>query len=354
MSLYYGDKAKDYTALPYSYAFAYLFYNCTTIIDATGLILDRTLKTYAYAYMFYGCSALTHPPELPQKSLQTSCYRYMFRNCSNLLRAPKLPALTLRSYCYEYMFTSCKKLSEIRMLATSVTASNCMLGWVSSVKRSGTFYKNKNATWTTTGVSGVPSGWTVIKVDPNLPITLYEGAQDSDTIQDLINLANDGEYLGGIYTYTFMDGDVTIKTSSEDYPIAAMDYNEKTNTLYFLPVKDDYSTHFICRDDNIRLVIAAQMEALNVTLHEGDNGQAGMDVYDYLMAHRVSDGFINWDWSATENDNLKVDGLEGIARVERANKLADYEAWTLKWIGMNDWHFYELSSDGYLSMYSDE
>lgn len=164
MSLYYGEKAKDYSALPYSYSFAYLFYNCTTIVDATRLILNRTLKTYAYAYMFYGCSNLLYPPELPATTLSTSCYRYMFRNCSNLLRSPILPALKLPAYCYEYMFTACGDLAEITMLATDKSGSNCMLGWVSKVKSKGTFYKNKDATWTTSGVSGVPSGWTIVLI----------------------------------------------------------------------------------------------------------------------------------------------------------------------------------------------
>lgn len=164
MSLYYGDNAKDYDTVPYTYSFSYLFHNCTTIIDATRLRLDRKLKSYAYAYMFYGCENLIYGPELPATTLSTGCYRYMFRNCKNLLKAPVLPALTLTSYCYEYMFTACSDLAEITMLATNKSASNCMLGWVSKVKSSGTFYKNKDATWTTTGVSGVPSGWTVILI----------------------------------------------------------------------------------------------------------------------------------------------------------------------------------------------
>lgn len=164
MSLYYGAESSLYRDLPYSYSFAYLFYNCTTIVDASQLRLDRNLKSYAYAYMFYGCSNLKYPPELPKTTLSTSCYRYMFRNCSNLLRSPVLPAFKLPSYCYEYMFTACRNLGEITMLATDKSGSNCMLGWVSNVKSSGTFYKNKDATWTTTGVSGVPSGWTVVLI----------------------------------------------------------------------------------------------------------------------------------------------------------------------------------------------
>lgn len=164
MSLYYGDNAKDYATMPYNYSFAYLFYNCTTIVDASNLILDRKLKSYAYYYTFYGCKGLKYPPELPQTTITSSCYRRMFQGCTALLRSPKLPALTLQSNCYEYMLNSCSKCAEITMLATNISASNCLLGWVNAIKSSGTFYKNKDATWTTTGISGVPSGWTVVLI----------------------------------------------------------------------------------------------------------------------------------------------------------------------------------------------
>lgn len=164
MSLYKGDDARNYDILPCTYAFAYLFYNCTTIVDASGLKLDRRLRNYAYYYMFYGCTALTTPPELPQTTLQSSCYRRMFQGCKAMTKSPDLPALTLVSNCYEYMLTSCSKCASIKMLATNISASNCLLGWVNAIKSSGTFYKNKDATWTTTGISGVPSGWTVVLV----------------------------------------------------------------------------------------------------------------------------------------------------------------------------------------------
>ncbi len=164
MSLYYGDNAKDYGTMPYNYSFAYLFYQCTTIVDASRLVLDRKLKNYAYYYMFNGCKGLKYPPELPATTLTSSCYRRMFQGSTALLRSPKLPALTLVNNCYEYMFTSCTKIAEITMLATSISASNCLLGWVNAIKSSGTFYKNKDATWTTTGASGVPSGWTVVLI----------------------------------------------------------------------------------------------------------------------------------------------------------------------------------------------
>ena len=164
MSLYAGDNAATTAAYKYNYTFAYLFYNCTTIVDASRLNLSRTPRAYTCYYMFYGCKALTAPPDLPATSIASSCYRRMFQGCTAMTKSPDLPALTLQSNCYEYMFVSCSKLASIKMLATNVSASNCLLGWVNAIKSSGTFYKNKDATWTTTGISGVPSGWTVVLV----------------------------------------------------------------------------------------------------------------------------------------------------------------------------------------------
>lgn len=164
MSLYYGSKAHKYNTMPYNYSFAYLFYRVTTIVDASELKLDRNLKQYAYYYMFQGCTSLITPPELPQTTLQNSCYRRMFQGCTAMTTAPVLPALVLKNNCYEYMLTSCNKFKELTMLATNISAANCLLGWVNAVRSSGTFYKNKDATWTVTGASGVPSGWTVVLV----------------------------------------------------------------------------------------------------------------------------------------------------------------------------------------------
>ena len=173
MSLYVGDKANSTTAYKYNYSCAYLFYNCTTIVDASKLNLSRTPKTYTCYYMFYGCIGLTTPPELPATTLASSCYRRMFQGCTALKKSPVLPALTLVSYCYEYMLTSCSKCAEITMLATNISASNCLLGWVNAVKSSGTFYKNKDATWEVYGISGIPSGWTVVMYGE-------EGGSDSE------------------------------------------------------------------------------------------------------------------------------------------------------------------------------
>ena len=78
-----------------------------------------------------------------------------------LTTAPELPATTLASYCYNSMFERCKKLNYIKMLATNISASDCLARWVYGVSSTGTFVKNAAMTSLPTGNSGIPSGWTV-------------------------------------------------------------------------------------------------------------------------------------------------------------------------------------------------
>ena len=74
---------------------------------------------------------------------------------------PNLPASTLSDSCYRDLFKDCSKLNYIKMLATDISAYECLEAWVSGVSPTGTFVKNPEATWDVVGVGGVPSGWTV-------------------------------------------------------------------------------------------------------------------------------------------------------------------------------------------------
>lgn len=85
----------------------------------------------------------------------------MFDGCSSLEASPILPATTLQNYCYYQMFDGCSSLSEVTCLATDISAPDCTTGWLNNVAASGTFYKNEDMTSWTTGVDGIPSGWTV-------------------------------------------------------------------------------------------------------------------------------------------------------------------------------------------------
>lgn len=162
MSLEYGDNFSGQTTMR-DYNFLGLFYSATTLMTASNLVLPATTLTQGcYRSMFVGCRYMSAAPELPATTLADYCYYGMFRGCSILLTAtPVLSATTLTSSCYDTMFAGCTNLRHITCLATDISATNCTNNWVSGVASSGTFHKAANMCDWTTGVSGVPSNWTV-------------------------------------------------------------------------------------------------------------------------------------------------------------------------------------------------
>ena len=164
MSLLFRNSAKKELSLAsHSYAFYGLFEFCDGIKNVSPTFLPATtLASQCYDSMFYGCSSLTTAPELPATTLADECYRNMFHLCSSLTTAPELPATTLASQCYDSMFYGCEKLNYIKMLATDISALDCLRDWVNGVASTGTFVKNPAMTTLPTGSNGIPSGWTVI------------------------------------------------------------------------------------------------------------------------------------------------------------------------------------------------
>ena len=143
-----------------TYCYYGMFYRCSSL-TTTPQLPARTLTTNCYQAMFHGCSSLTTAPELPSTTLTSNCYSGMFYNCKALTTAPQLPATTLASSCYSNMFYGCSKLKYIKALFTTTPSTSYTNYWVLGVASSGTFVKNKNATWNVTGTYGIPSGWTV-------------------------------------------------------------------------------------------------------------------------------------------------------------------------------------------------
>ena len=171
--------------------YSYMFQKCTSLTDAPELPAT-TLSSGCYINMFDGCSSLTTAPELPATTLSSQCYQYMFQECTSLSVAPELPATILKSYCYQgmfygctslttapelpattlsiysynSMFKNCTNLTSVKAAFTSTPGSNFTLEWLSGVSSTGTFYKNSAASWDLTGVSGIPSGWTIQTYTP--------------------------------------------------------------------------------------------------------------------------------------------------------------------------------------------
>ena len=185
-SLLYGDDyMQDYTLA--TYAFVRLFMSNTNLRYAHNSIIHcTTTGLNTFDCMFYGTTNLESPPIMkmegvgnsgcvsmfqnsgirycPQpniKNISGRCFVNMFYGCKNITEGMDLPALKLVDTCYREMYRGCTNLAKIKMLATVITANRCLYNWVNGVSAEGVFVKNKNATWTTTGASGVPTGWTI-------------------------------------------------------------------------------------------------------------------------------------------------------------------------------------------------
>lgn len=143
------------------YCYDSMFSGCTSLTTAPELPATK-LDSWCYEDMFSDCHSLTTAPELPATTLIYGCYSGMFNNCTKLTTAPTLPATTLANYCYNGMFSYCNKLNYIKMLATDISARDCLYNWVKNVSPTGTFVKHPNMTSLPTGDSGIPEGWTVI------------------------------------------------------------------------------------------------------------------------------------------------------------------------------------------------
>ena len=142
------------------YCYGNMFIGCTSLTTAPELPAT-TLAMGCYGYMFSGCTSLTTAPELPATTLTNYCYNNMFYGCTGLTTAPELPATTLVSNCYSNMFRNCSRLNYIKAMFIELTPTNATSNWVNGVASTGTFVKNSAATWNVTGVSGIPTGWTV-------------------------------------------------------------------------------------------------------------------------------------------------------------------------------------------------
>lgn len=141
-----------------------MFGHCSKIISSPT-INATTLAEYCYAYMFSDCSALGIAPDLPSTTLATGCYANMFQYCISLYFSPILPATTLVNGCYEQMFYNCSHLHTVGALFTTTPNNTYTYNWLYGVDSDGFFFKNPNATWSVSGASGVPSGWTVLDYD---------------------------------------------------------------------------------------------------------------------------------------------------------------------------------------------
>ena len=140
-----------------------------SLIDSANfpsLVSFSNGSSYNFLQLFMSCAGLTDASNLrlPATTLSDGCYEGLFISCTNLTAAPELPAPTLANYCYSAMFFGCSSLSEIKCLATDISASSPCNGWVDGVAASGTFTKPSSMTSWPSGINGIPNGWSIIDV----------------------------------------------------------------------------------------------------------------------------------------------------------------------------------------------
>ena len=165
MSLLFGDNFRGQRSLSgKDFALVGLFFGDFKIVSAENLALPATtLANYCYHSMFAYCRSLTSVPSnlLLATTLTTECYEQMFYDCRNLTTAPNLPATTLANYCYTNMFGGCTNLNYVKCLATNISATQCTYKWLDGVSSSGTFVKSSSMSGWSSGVSGIPTNWTI-------------------------------------------------------------------------------------------------------------------------------------------------------------------------------------------------
>ena len=143
-----------------SFCYFNMFDGCTSL-TTTPELPATTLADYCYTGMFNGCTGLTAAPELPATTLSDYCYQGMFSHCTRITTAPILSATTLARSCYHHMFYGCSSLNYVKCLATDILADDCTYRWLNNVSSTGTFVKASGMNDWTTGMNGIPSGWTV-------------------------------------------------------------------------------------------------------------------------------------------------------------------------------------------------
>lgn len=74
------------------------------------------------------------------------------------------------------MFYGCSLLSELTMLATDISAANCLANWLYNVAASGTLHLDSRLTGIPrNSASGIPTGWNRVDVDPWINFEMPNG-----------------------------------------------------------------------------------------------------------------------------------------------------------------------------------
>lgn len=148
------------------YCFYGLFSGSSKLKDISGLNFGyaETIGKWSFDSAFENCSGMTSvmSETLPFKTLKDRSLQSMFEGCTNITEGINLTNVTsaVNTYPLNTMYKNCSKLKNVYAPTVSWNAAIAS-NWLSGVAGSGTVYcKSTSYNSITSGVSGVPSGWT--------------------------------------------------------------------------------------------------------------------------------------------------------------------------------------------------
>lgn len=150
------------------YSFRDMFHSCPSLVSV-GTISCGGTNTECCVSMFQDCTSLTsidfNVKATTGWSLQSMC-----EGCTSLQSAIVRGDFTY-TYAANYLFKNCTSLTTLTYLgAQSPGVAGRTNDWLLNAPATGTFYMSSQYTWDSTvprTASGVPSGWTIVKIDPS-------------------------------------------------------------------------------------------------------------------------------------------------------------------------------------------
>lgn len=135
-----------------------LFYNSTYTKRGTNI------PTCGTSRMFYGCSNLYDVSELDFCNMTTvgTTMPRMFYNCNNITRVT-CNITSAGENSIQYLFYGCNSLNYVSFPnLADLSNVGSTYGIFLNTPTTGTFVKHPNANWPIGGISGIPTGWTLI------------------------------------------------------------------------------------------------------------------------------------------------------------------------------------------------
>ena len=137
--------------------------SCTVSGNVLGLVSANLIRAHEFKGLFKNCTSITDASELVLPTLLAEgCFEEMFYGCTSLTAIPTLSATTLVTDCYKKMLYGCSSLNHIVCYNLNDISDYVDSDWVYGVANSGVFEIDYLGDWDSTNkASHIPSGWSI-------------------------------------------------------------------------------------------------------------------------------------------------------------------------------------------------